>query len=79
MFDVLFILMLHWGVADAALSTGVSNLGVVSYFVIWLQRHGEHQTMAVPLFLNPGIQLRATVPATVPVPVPGQQQAHAAP
>ena len=35
-FDVLFILVLHWGVAGAALSMGLSNLGVVAYFVIWL-------------------------------------------
>ena len=35
-FDVLFILVLHWGVAGAALSMGLSNLGVVAYFVVWL-------------------------------------------
>ena len=32
-FDVLFILVLHWGVAGAALAMGLSNLGVVAYFV----------------------------------------------
>ena len=31
-FDVLFILVLHWGVAGAALAMGLSNLGVVGYF-----------------------------------------------
>ena len=33
-FDVLFILVLHWGVAGAALSMGLSNLGVVQSLAI---------------------------------------------
>ncbi|KQP01184.1 MATE family efflux transporter [Leifsonia sp. Leaf264] len=45
-FDVLFILVLHWGVAGAALAMGLSNLGVVLYFVIWLQRNSEHVSLA---------------------------------
>ncbi|GAA1441971.1 MATE family efflux transporter [Leifsonia poae] len=45
-FDVLFILVLHWGVAGAALAMGLSNLGVVAYFVIWLQRNSEHVSLA---------------------------------
>jgi Na+-driven multidrug efflux pump len=45
-FDVLFILVLHWGVAGAALSMGLANLGVVTYFVVWLQRHSEHVSLA---------------------------------
>lgn len=45
-FDVVFILVLHWGVAGAALAMGLSNLGSVTYFVVWLQRHSEHVSLA---------------------------------
>lgn len=45
-FDVLFILVLHWGVAGAALSVGLSNLVVVAYFAVWLHRHSEHLSLA---------------------------------
>jgi multidrug efflux pump len=55
-FDVLFILVLHWGVAGAALSMGLSNLAVVVYFVIWLQRHSENVSLAPRWFsLSPAI------------------------
>jgi multidrug efflux pump len=55
-FDILFILVLHWGVAGAALSMGLSNLAVVSYFVIWLQRHSEHASLAPRWFtLSPAV------------------------
>jgi multidrug efflux pump len=49
-FDVLFILILHWGVAGAALSMGISNVAVVVYFVVWLQRHSEHASLAPKWF-----------------------------
>ncbi len=45
-FDVLFILVLHWGVAGAALSIGLANLAVVVYFAVWLARHSEHVSLA---------------------------------
>ena len=45
-FDVLFILVLHWGVAGAALAIGLSNLAVVVYFAAWLTRHSEHVSLA---------------------------------
>jgi putative MATE family efflux protein len=45
-FDVLFILVLHWGVAGAALSMGLANLGVVTYFVVWLQRNSKNVSLA---------------------------------
>ena len=45
-FDVLFILVLHWGVGGAALAMGLSNLGVVAYFVVWLTRHSEHISLS---------------------------------
>jgi putative MATE family efflux protein len=55
-FDVLFILVLHWGVAGAALSMGLANLGVVIYFVIWLQRHSEHASLSPRWFtLSPSV------------------------
>jgi multidrug efflux pump len=38
-FDVLFILVLHWGVAGAALSMGLANLVVIGYFASWLHRN----------------------------------------
>jgi putative MATE family efflux protein len=55
-FDVLFILVLHWGVAGAALAMGLANLGVVVYFVVWLQRHSEHVSLAPRWFtLSPAV------------------------
>ncbi|WNV86261.1 MATE family efflux transporter [Umezawaea sp. Da 62-37] len=55
-FDVLFILVLHWGVAGAALATGLANAGVVAYFAVWLRRHSEHVSLAPRWFtLAPGV------------------------
>ena len=45
-FDALFILVLHWGVAGAALAMGLSNLGVATYFIVWLTRNSEHISLA---------------------------------
>ena len=45
-FDILFILVLDWGVGGAALASGLANLGVVVYFVVWLQRNSEHVSLA---------------------------------
>ncbi|WP_456843830.1 MATE family efflux transporter [Cellulomonas sp. P5_C6] len=54
--DVVFILGLHWGVAGAALAMGLANLGVVVYFVVWLQRHSEHVDLAPRWFtLSPAV------------------------
>jgi multidrug efflux pump len=44
--DVVFILVLHWGVAGAALGTGLANAVAVAYFAVWLSRHGEHVSLA---------------------------------
>jgi multidrug efflux pump len=56
LFDVLFILVLRWGVAGAALSMGVSNLAVVIYFIVWLQRNSEHISLAPRWFtLSPAV------------------------
>lgn len=55
-FDVLFILVLHWGVAGAALAMGLANLGVVLYFVIWLQRNSENVSLSPRWFtLSPTV------------------------
>jgi len=54
--DVLFILVLGWGVAGAALAVGLANLGVVVYFVVWLQRRSEHLSVAPRWFtLSPAV------------------------
>ncbi|MEU5695328.1 MATE family efflux transporter [Actinosynnema sp. NPDC020468] len=54
--DVLFILVLHWGVAGAALSMGLANLGVVGYFAWWLHRTSEHVSLAPRWFtLSPDV------------------------
>ncbi len=45
-FDVLFILVLNWGVAGAALAVGLANLVVVGYFAYWLQRNSENLSLA---------------------------------
>ena len=55
-FDVVFILVLRWGVAGAALSMGLANVVVVAYFAIWLTRHGEHVSLAPRWFtLSPAV------------------------
>jgi len=54
--DVLFILVLRWGVAGAALAVGLANLGVVVYFARWLQRHSEHSSVSPRWFtLSPAV------------------------
>ncbi len=56
LFDVLFILVLNWGVGGAALAMGLSNLAVVIYFVVWLQRHSENVSLAPRWFtLSPAV------------------------
>ena len=55
-FDVLFILVLHWGVAGAALSMGLANLVTVIYFAVWLARHSENVSLAPRWFtLSPAV------------------------
>jgi len=55
-FDVLFILLLGWGVAGAALATGLANLVVVGYFVTWLVRNSEHVRLSPRWFtLSPAV------------------------
>ncbi|MFK4639398.1 MATE family efflux transporter [Paenarthrobacter histidinolovorans] len=57
--DAFFILVLHWGVAGAALATGLANLGVVLYFAAWLTRNSENISLAprwftvVPVVVKP--------------------------
>ncbi|MBF4635042.1 MATE family efflux transporter [Agreia pratensis] len=55
-FDLVFIVGLRWGVAGAALSMGLANLGVVVYFVTWLTRNSEHMSVAPRWFtLRPAV------------------------
>jgi len=49
-FDVLFILVLHWGVAGAALAIGLGNVVAIVYWVVWLQRNSEHVSFAPKWF-----------------------------
>ena len=54
--DVLFILVLRWGVAGAALATGLANVLTVGYFAFWLTRHSEHISLAPRWFtLSPAV------------------------
>ncbi|NIJ04795.1 MATE family efflux transporter [Frigoribacterium faeni] len=43
--DVVFVLVLHWGVAGAALGTGLANAVTVAWFAVWLSRRGEHVSL----------------------------------
>ena len=55
-FDVLFILVLHWGVAGAALAMGLANLVVIGYFATWLARHSDNVSLAPRWFtLSPAV------------------------
>jgi len=54
--DLVFVLVLHWGVGGVALATGLSNLAVVAYFATWLTRHSEHMSLAPRWFtLSPAV------------------------
>ena len=54
--DVLFILVLHGGVAGAALATGLANVVVIAYFATWLARHSDHVRLAPRWFtLSPTV------------------------
>ncbi|ROS75487.1 MATE family efflux transporter [Cellulomonas sp. PhB143] len=56
LFDVLFILVLPWGVAGAALAIGLSNFVTIVYFATWLHRHSEHMSLAPRWFtLSPAV------------------------
>jgi putative MATE family efflux protein len=49
-FDVLFILVLHWGVAGAALAIGLGNVVAIGYWIVWLQRNSENVSFAPKWF-----------------------------
>jgi multidrug efflux pump len=55
-FDVVFILVLHWGVAGAALGTGLASAVTIAYFVTWLHRNSEHVSLSPRwLTLSPSV------------------------
>ncbi|WP_066514582.1 MATE family efflux transporter [Curtobacterium ammoniigenes] len=55
-FDVLFILVLHWGVAGAALAVGLANLVSIAYWVRWLGKHSENVSLSLRWFtLRPAV------------------------
>ncbi|WP_156316532.1 MATE family efflux transporter [Leucobacter japonicus] len=45
-FDVLFILVLHWGVAGAALAIGLGNVASIVYWLVWLHRNSANVSFA---------------------------------
>lgn len=54
--DVAMILVLHLGVAGAALATGLANVVLVAYLAVWLHRHSEHTSLAPRWFtLSPAV------------------------
>ncbi|MFJ3379680.1 MATE family efflux transporter [Curtobacterium sp. NPDC090217] len=55
-FDVLFILVLHWGVAGAALAVGLANAVSIVYWVMWLGKHSENVSLSLRWFtLRPAV------------------------
>jgi multidrug efflux pump len=55
-FDVLFILVLHWGVAGAALSVGLANLVSIAWYASWIARKSEHVSILPKYFtLSPAV------------------------
>lgn len=57
LFDVLFILVLHWGVFGAGLAIVLSNVVAVAYYVQFLQRRSSNGISLAPRWFA----LRATV------------------
>lgn len=49
LFDVLFILILPWGVAGAGLALGLSNLVMLGYYVWWIRRYSTSSALAARL------------------------------
>lgn len=45
-FDVLFILILDWGVFGAGIALGLSNIVMVGYYIWWLARRSEIVSLA---------------------------------
>jgi multidrug efflux pump len=45
-FDVLFILVLGWGVAGAGIALGLSNLVMAGYYLWWIARRSSHASVS---------------------------------
>ena len=57
-FDVLFILVLGWGVLGAGIALGLSNVVMVGYYVWWLTRKSEVVSLSLKDFRADGEMLR---------------------
>ena len=51
-FDVLFILVLHWGVLGAALAIGLSNVVAVGYYIWFLQTRSANGISLAPTWFT---------------------------
>jgi len=49
-FDVLFILVLGWGILGAGIALGLSNIVMVGYYVWWLMRRSEIAALGLRWF-----------------------------
>lgn len=58
LFDLLFILVFDWGVAGAALATGLANLGLIFYFALWLTKNSAHASLSPRRFTLAGSVVR---------------------
>ncbi|WP_313811768.1 MATE family efflux transporter [Glutamicibacter sp.] len=45
-FDIVFILILHWGTAGAAVALGLGNLGSILYWSCWLNRNSSDVSLS---------------------------------
>ncbi|KHK96424.1 hypothetical protein LK09_15870 [Microbacterium mangrovi] len=57
-FDVLFILVLGWGVLGAGIALGLSNVVMAGYYVWWLSRRSEAMSLRPRWFRADGEMLR---------------------
>lgn len=56
--DVVFILMLDWGVAGAALAVGLANVVMVGYYVWWMWRRSTVASLSPRAFRADSVMLR---------------------
>ncbi|QEO14319.1 MATE family efflux transporter [Agromyces intestinalis] len=59
LFDVLFILVLGWGVLGAGIAVGLANVVMVGYYIWWLSRRSETVSLAPRWFRADRIMLKS--------------------